>query len=73
MSLQCTVAMAASFSILGESDELGFNKNDLIMLIARIGDGQWLRGRNMKGDVGIFPLAFVEIVVCRSPHYRCVE
>ncbi len=34
------------------------------MLISRIGaDGQWLRGRTMRGDEGIFPSSFVEIVV----------
>lgn len=54
-----------------QKDELSFNKNDLIMLISRIGDGQWLRGRNMQGQEGIFPSSFVEIVVMSAiyEHY----
>ena len=36
------------------------------MLISRIGDGQWLRGRNMRGQEGIFPKSFVEVVVINA-------
>ncbi len=50
----------------GQSDELSFKTGDLIMLISRIGEGEWLRGRTMQGIEGIFPKSFVEIVVSIS-------
>jgi len=43
-------------------DELSFIAGDLIMLKARL-DTQWLKGKLISGQEGIFPKKFVEIVV----------
>ena len=54
-------------------DELSFKEGDLIMLKTRIGD-QWLRGKLVSGQEGIFPVNFVEIVVSEfSVSLRCSE
>ena len=51
------------FLLLSESmDELTFKAGDLIMLKTRVG-AEWLRGRLLSGEEGIFPKKFVEIVV----------
>ena len=47
-------------------DELSFKDGELIMLKTRVGK-EWLRGKLVSGQEGIFPRSFVEIVV--SIHY----
>ena len=42
--------------------ELSFNEGDLLMLKTRVG-AEWLRGKLVSGQEGIFPRSFVEIVV----------
>ena len=43
-------------------DELTFKEGDLIMLKTRVGN-EWLRGKLIGGQEGIFPRSYVEIVV----------
>lgn len=43
-------------------DELSLKAGDLIMLKSRVGS-DWLRGRTINGQEGIFPKSFVEVVV----------
>ena len=43
-------------------DELSFKEGELIMLKTRVGR-QWLRGKLVSGQEGIFPRNYVEIVV----------
>lgn len=38
------------------------------MLISRVGGDEWLRGRTVHGQEGIFPKAFVEVVVRTNHH-----
>ena len=47
-------------------DELSFKEGDLIMLKMRVGK-EWLRGKLVSGEVGIFPRSYVEIVVSLAP------
>jgi hypothetical protein len=52
----------ASFTFRGKSmDELSFKEGELIMLKARVGK-EWLRGKLVGGQEGIFPRSYVEIV-----------
>lgn len=44
------------------SDELSFKEGDLIMLKSWVGK-EWLRGKLVNGQEGIFPKNYVEIVV----------
>ena len=55
------------FRFIGSSDELSFKEGTLIMLISRVGGDEWLRGRTLKGEEGIFPKSFVEVVVSNIP------
>ena len=54
------------FSFTGSSDELSFKEGTLIMLISRVGGDEWLRGMTLKGEEGIFPKSFVEVVVSNN-------
>jgi hypothetical protein len=55
----CAVAM---FTFQGQTeDELSFKEGELIMLKTRVGR-EWLRGKLVAGQEGIFPRNFVEIV-----------
>jgi hypothetical protein len=46
-------------------DELSFKEGELIMLKTRVGR-EWLRGKLVAGQEGIFPRNFVEIVVSEA-------
>lgn len=50
------------------SDELTFKEGDLIMLKSWVGK-EWLRGKLINGQEGIFPKTYVEIVVSASTLY----
>ena len=61
--LSICLSLSIYLTSQGDYDELSFKEGDLIMLISRIGDTDWLRGRLLKGTEGIFPSKYVEIVV----------
>ena len=54
--------MIFTFSAPVGDDELSFDAGVLIMLKTRVGS-DWLRGRLLNGNEGIFPKEYVEIVV----------
>lgn len=44
------------------SDSLEFDAGEVVRLLRRVGDGQWLEGE-LRGKVGMFPASYVQIIV----------
>lgn len=46
----------------GQDGDLALKKGGVIFAMDKLGGGEWWRGMNAKGEVGIFPANYVEVV-----------
>lgn len=49
------------FQAAAEGD-LGLEKGDVAVVLDKVGNGDWWRGRNTTGKTGIFPASYVEVI-----------
>jgi len=45
----------------GKQNHLSLQQGEAVVLLTRLGDSEWWDGLNQRGEVGIFPVNFVEI------------
>jgi hypothetical protein len=45
-----------------DSGDLGLTKGAIVVIMDKVGEGEWWKGRGVDGKVGIFPSNYVEVV-----------
>jgi len=45
----------------GAEGDPGLNKGDVVVVLDKVGNGDWWKGRGSNGKSGIFPSSYVEV------------